>query len=69
MKKLQDSADEINKNFSGGNFEQKLHTDFKNRLGPRASYCVRLKGQQKHRAQRKVGDHLVSWNMNKLLLA
>ena len=51
MKKLQDSPDEIKKDFSADSFEQKLHTDFKNRLRPRASSFVRLKGQQKHRAQ------------------
>ena len=54
MKKLQDSPDEIKKDFSADSFEEKLHTDFKNRLRPRASSCVRLKRQQKHRAQRKV---------------
>ena len=54
MKKLQDSPDEIKKDFSADSFEEKSHTDFKNRLRPRAGSCVRLKGQQKHHAQRKV---------------
>ena len=54
MKKLQDSPDKIKKDFTADSFEEKLYTDFKNRLRLRASFCVRLKGHQKHRAQRKV---------------
>ena len=54
MKKLQDSPDKMKKDFSADSFEEKLYTDFKNRLRHLASFCVRLKGRQKHRAQRKV---------------
>ena len=54
MKELQDSPDEIKKDFSADSFEQKLHTDFKNQLRLRASSCVRLKSQQKHRAQPRI---------------
>ena len=60
MKKLRDSPDEIKKDFSADSFKQKLHTDFKNQLRPRASSCVRSNSQQKHRAQRKEDGQIIA---------